>query len=114
MTSSDFRHHISRTDIAKAIKERDNGALLHLRVKTGCNESHFPAGYNPWRQAIEIGICSAPQKGQANREIIEILRYFFKLDIADIRLIYGATSAEKGIWIKQRPEEAIARLNNEL
>ena len=114
MTSSDFRHPINSNDIAKAIKERDNGALLHLRVKTGCNESHFPAGYNPWRQAIEIEICSAPQKGQANREIIDILKYFFKLDVADIRLIYGATSTEKGIWVKQHPKEVIARLNNEL
>jgi len=114
MTSSNFRHQYDKIDIAKAIKEQDNGALLRLRVKTGCNKALFPAGYDPWRQAIEIGICSAPQKGQANREIINIIRDFFKLDVADIRLVYGSTNTEKGIWIKQRPEDAITRLNNEL
>jgi uncharacterized protein (TIGR00251 family) len=101
-------------NVARAVQHQDNGTLLHLIVKPGCDSAHFPANYNPWRQAIEIKVRSLPQKGQANKEIINMIQDFFKLGSNNIRLAYGATSTTKGVWIEQQPKKIIARLNNEL
>jgi uncharacterized protein (TIGR00251 family) len=105
---------MTMNNVARAVQHQDEGTLLHLMVKPGCDSAHFPAGYNPWRQAVEIKVCSPPKKGQANQEIINIIQDFFKLDSHNIRLVYGATSTAKGVWIELESQKIITRLNNEL
>jgi uncharacterized protein (TIGR00251 family) len=101
-------------NVARAVQQQDNGTLLHLMVKSGCDSAQFPAGYNPWRRAIEIKVRSPPQKGQANQEIINMIQDFFDLDANSIRLAYGVTGTAKGVWLERQPQKIITQLNNEL
>ncbi len=93
------------------IEETPNGCILHLKIKIG-KQNKFPAGYDKWRNRIEMEINEQPVKGKANKKILEIISSYFKT--REVSIIYGEKSREKGILVKKKKEEIIKALKNEL
>ncbi len=88
----------------KAVKEIDEGILVDIEVSTKSNQFEI-AGYNEWRERIEIRIKSSPLKGKANKEIIN---EFSKLTKKDVEITSGHKSRQKTLKIfKMSKEEFI-------
>lgn len=79
----------------KAINEVDEGILVQIEVSTKSNKFEI-AGYNDWRERIEIRIKSPPLKGKANKEIIN---EFSKLTKKDVEITSGHKSRQKTLKI---------------
>ena len=54
-----------------AISISNNEVVLKLFVRPSSSRSIFPAGYNQWRNSIEIQVKAEAKEYKANKEIIE-------------------------------------------
>lgn len=81
----------------KAITEVDEGILVQIEVSTKSSKFEI-AGYNDWRERIEIRIKSPPLKGKANKEIIN---EFSKLTKKDVEITSGHKSKQKTLKIHE-------------
>lgn len=75
----------------KAVTEIKEGVLVDIEVSPKSKKFEV-IGYNQWREKIEIRIKSVPQKGKANKEIIN---EFSKLTGSQVEIISGLKSQHK-------------------
>jgi hypothetical protein len=79
----------------KAIIEKSDGITVDLEVIP--NASKFQIyGYNEWRNRLNVKIKSIPNKGKANKEI---MNEFKKLTNCSVEIISGQKSHQKTIKI---------------
>ncbi|MGC9307555.1 MAG: DUF167 domain-containing protein [Thermoplasmatota archaeon] len=102
------------SDCRAAVRDTSQGTILHVRVTTGSDEARFPAGYDQWRNHVEASVTAPPERGKANRELLDIIARFFDLAADEIALAYGHTSREKGVLIQRSSETVIHRINHGL
>ncbi|MDI6723938.1 MAG: DUF167 family protein [Methanobacterium sp.] len=79
----------------KAVIEVQEGILVDIEVSTKSNKFEI-AGYNEWRERIEIRIKSPPVKGKANKEIIN---EFSKLTENPVEIVSGLKSMQKTLKV---------------
>lgn len=56
---------------------------------------------------IKVKICASPEKGKANKELLEYLSTILKIPKIDIDIIHGRFSNIKEIQIKNKSKEYI-------
>jgi len=56
---------------------------------------------------IKVKICASPEKGKANKELLEYLSTILKIPKIDIDIIRGRLSNIKEIQIKNKSKEYI-------
>ncbi|ABE52851.1 DUF167 domain-containing protein [Methanococcoides burtonii] len=95
------------TSFEKAIKETKDGIAIDLEVTPGSKKACFPAGYNQWRERIEIKLTSAAQKGKANGQLIEIVADFFNIGQREVIIGSGAKSSKKTVIINRPDQEQV-------
>ncbi|MEA2054511.1 MAG: DUF167 family protein [Candidatus Thermoplasmatota archaeon] len=100
--------------IEKAIKETEGGVIIKLKVKTGSDKQKFPAGHDEWRECIVVETVAQPIHGKANKEIMDMARNFFGLKGDEVYIAYGHKSSEKGLFLNEKKEIVIKKLENEL
>lgn len=66
-------------------------SAIKVIVKTKSGKSEV-AGFDEARQAYKVNVKAAPEKGEANVEVLKVLKKHFK---KDFRIISGFTSKEK-------------------
>ncbi|MFO8133634.1 MAG: DUF167 domain-containing protein [Thermoplasmatota archaeon] len=101
-------------DCTPAVRETGDGTLLKIRVTAGSSDARFPAGYDQWRKCVEARVTAPPERGRANRELLETMAAFFDLAPGEISLAFGHTSREKGVLIRRPNGIVIQRLNHGL
>ncbi len=79
----------------EAITEVQDGILVDVEVSPKSKKFEI-IGYNQWRKKIEIRIKSVPQKGKANKEIIN---EFSSLTGSQVEIISGLKSQHKTLKI---------------
>ncbi len=79
----------------KAITQTKDGVLLDIEVSPKSDRFHI-TGYNEWRKAIEVKIKAIPQKGKANKEIIN---EFSKITESTVEITSGHKSQHKTLKI---------------
>jgi uncharacterized protein (TIGR00251 family) len=79
----------------KAITETGNGILVDIEVSPKSKKFEI-IGYNKWREKIEIRIKSVPQKGKANKEIVN---EFSDLTGSQVEIISGFKSHHKTLKV---------------
>ena len=95
----------------EAITTINEGVLVDIEVSTNA-EKFMITGYNEWRKAFEIKIKAIPQKGKANKEIINQLS---KITNKKVEINSGHKSHHKTIKIYEIEEEEILKiLNNQI
>lgn len=95
----------------EAITTTTDGVLLDIDVSTK-SDTFRVVGYNQWRKSYEIKIKAIPQKGKANKEIIN---QFSKLTNRRVEIISGHKSHRKTLKIYDINEEDLLEIiNNEL
>ena len=83
-----------------AIFPNKNGVHIKLRVIPGSSQSVFPAGYNKWRNCIEIKVKAKPLENKANHEVICKITEYFNISTKNVFIVSGQKSREKIVAIK--------------
>ena len=79
----------------KAVTETKDGILVDIEVSPKSKKFEV-TGYNQWREKIEIKIKSVPQKGKANKEIINEL---YGITGLQVEIISGLKSQHKTLKV---------------
>jgi len=79
----------------KAVKEVGDSLVVSIEVSPKSTEFAI-SGYNEWRDEIEVRITSMPQKGKANKEIIN---EFSRLTKSQVEIVSGLKSQHKTLKI---------------
>ena len=95
------------TSLKDAVKQSPQGVLICLHVVPGSSQVVFPAGYNQWRNCIEIKVKSEAKDNKANTEVIETIAAYFQISLKDVSLVNGQKNREKTIGLKKVPFEAV-------
>ena len=84
------------------------GTLLLVKAQPGARRNG-PTGLQDGR--LKVSVTQAPEKGKANKALIEVLAKAFGLRKSQIELVSGETSAEKKFLLRGvSPEELRPRL----
>ena len=75
----------------KAITPTKDGVLLDIEVSPKSDKFKI-SGYNEWRKAVEVKIKAVPQKGKANKEIVN---EFSKISQSSVEILSGHKSHHK-------------------
>ncbi len=98
-----------------AVKPHKSGVMLSLVVTPNSSKPVFPAGYDKWRQRLEVKVQSPPSKNKANIEVIDVLSKFFNIRRGDIDIVAGEHSRMKQVLIKSvNYETVLNKLKGEL
>jgi uncharacterized protein len=92
----------------KAITQTKDGVLLTIEVSPK-SDKFMISGYNEWREAVEVKIKSVPQKGKANKEIIN---EFSKITKATVEILSGHKSHHKTLKIYGVDENELLKILN--
>ncbi|MBN1166994.1 MAG: YggU family protein [Methanospirillaceae archaeon] len=97
------------TDISSAISESKDGIIITIDLTPASSIDLFPAGYNPWRQAV-TGKTKAPAvSGKANKAIISLIAERLQISETTVSLISGQTSSKKRIFIDGITKEDLVK-----
>ena len=82
--------------------------LIEVEVHPNSSRSAI-TGYNNWRNRLQISTKSLAIKGEANREMIEIISKSFGLQKSQIEIIKGQTSKLKQVRLSSEEIEIISK-----
>ncbi|HLE97845.1 MAG TPA: DUF167 domain-containing protein [Candidatus Thermoplasmatota archaeon] len=82
-----------------ALAASRGGTSIHVEVVPGARESRFPAGYNPWRRALEARVRAQPEEGAANAELVALVATYFGVPRGAVTVAQGATSRRKVLLV---------------
>lgn len=90
-------------DSGEAVEQVENGIVLRLRVSP--NSDMFEVGsLDQWRNQIRVKVASPPEKGKANREILDKLGDILKYDL---EIVSGRASRDKRILVRGASREKV-------
>jgi uncharacterized protein (TIGR00251 family) len=75
---------------------KEGNLLLKVKVTPGSSSSSVIGVVN---DCLRVSLRSAPEKGKANKELVEVLAAFFNTKRAAIEVVSGLTSRQKLIRI---------------
>jgi uncharacterized protein (TIGR00251 family) len=94
--------------ISRLVKKHRDGAIINLFVTPGSRNTIFPAGFNKWRNCIDIKVHSPAKENQANKEVIKAIADYLKIPVENIFIISGAKNRSKSVLIKGISLESIS------
>ena len=94
--------------ISHLVKKHRDGAIINLFVTPGTKSAIFPAGYNKWRNCIEIKICSPAKDNQANKEVIKTVADYVNKPVENVFIISGTKNRSKSVLIKDISPDVIS------
>jgi uncharacterized protein (TIGR00251 family) len=92
-----------------AISSLKDAVLLKIYVLPHSQNTLFPAGYNSWRNCIEMKVKAEAKENKANNEIIKIISKFFNISSQDVTIVVGNKGREKTIAMKHVKKHDICR-----
>ena len=92
-----------------AVKQSTQGVIISLHVVPGSSQIVFPAGYNQWRNCIEIKVKSEAKDNKANTEVVHTIAAYFQVSLKDVSLVSGQKSREKTVALKKVPAETVCK-----
>lgn len=88
------------------LEARADGVILPVKANPGARENAVRGVH---AGQLKVSVTVAPEKGKANKAIIETLAEALRLRRSQIELIAGATSGEKKFLVRECALEALAR-----
>lgn len=83
------------------------GTRLRLRVKPGARRNSIVGSHGG---ALKIAVAAAPERGRANRAVLELLAEELGLPPSSLEILSGEASHDKTVRIPLPPAEVVARL----
>ncbi len=81
------------------------GTRLRLRVKAGARRDTIVGAHGG---ALKVSVAAPPERGKANRAVLELLAGALGLPPSSLALVSGETSPDKTLFVPL-PPEAVAR-----
>ena len=88
-------------------KKYSNGVTINLFVTTETKKCIFPAGFNKWRNRINVKVCAKAKDNQANLEVVKIVAEFFNKPIENVYILSGKKTNEKTVYIRDISENKV-------
>lgn len=86
----------------------DDHIILRIRLSPNASSCAIKGEHG---DALKISVISVPEKGKANKELIDFLAKTLKLPKSDFKIISGELDRIKKVLIKTTDEEKIEKLN---
>ena len=80
----------------------EGGCRLRLRVRAGASRDAIEGEH---AGALRVRVTTAPEKGKANRRVLELLAEVLGLPPTALRLLAGETRPDKVVWIPLEPKK---------
>ena len=81
-------------------KKHKDGITIDLFVTPNAKKSVFPAGFNRWRNRIDIKVCAAAKDNLANIEVVKSVAEFFNIPIKCVCITSGKKEREKTVLLE--------------
>lgn len=85
------------------------GCVIAIDVSPEAGSTEI-VGINEWRGTLHIRVGAAPVKGKANEELRRVLSEALGLEKSKIKIIKGARSNRKKVFVELPPEDVEQRL----
>lgn len=89
-----------------SIRPQGEGLLLRITARPGAAR---PGVQGLVGDALKVGVHAAPERGKANRELIEVLAQALGLRRSQVELVAGDTAREKTVRIEGLTEPELRR-----
>ncbi len=90
------------------LQTHSDGAILPVRAQPGARRNEVRGIQDG---AVKVCVTQAPEKGKANKAIVEVLARWLGLRRSQIELISGETASHKKFLIREvSPEELSERI----
>ena len=90
-------------------QELETGTVIFIKAIPKSRESKIVGVFGDF---LKIKLQSVPEKGKANKELIELLAKNFKLSKTDVELLQGHTNVYKTLFIPLKSTEIKELLND--
>jgi len=91
-----------------ALESHPEGTILPVRAQPGARRNEIRGEQDG---AIKVCVTQSPEKGKANKAVVELLSRQLKLKKSQIELIAGETSHQKRFLVRGlRPTELAERI----
>ncbi len=89
---------------------RGDGLLLPLRVSAGAARERLFGAHGG---RLKLSVRAAPERGKANRAVLDLLAATLSIPRGDLSLVTGETSPDKVVLVRGiAPGDLLARLAN--
>jgi uncharacterized protein YggU (UPF0235/DUF167 family) len=82
------------------VESAEGGCRLRLRVRASADRDALDGVH---AGALRVRVTVAPEKGKANRRVLELLGEALGLPPSAFRLLKGETRPDKVVWIPLEP-----------
>ena len=90
------------------VDEKEGCAVFSVRVSPGAGKTRVLGEY---AGALKIAVSAAPEKGKANKAVIELLSRALGVRKSDVSVVSGETSRDKRICVKNiATDEVLKRI----
>ncbi len=89
-----------------ALQPHPHGTILPVRAHAGARRNEVSGEQEGM---LKVSVTRAPEKGKANRAIVELIASRLGLRKSQIELLSGETSPQKRFLVRDVPAEELAR-----
>lgn len=82
------------------LKAAEGGCRLRLRVRAGSRRDAIEGEHDG---ALRVRVTAPPERGKANRRVLELLADALGVPPSSVRLLSGDTQADKSVWVPLDP-----------
>jgi uncharacterized protein len=80
-----------------SLERRSEGVVVPVKVRAGARKTGVAGEHGG---ALRVDVAAAPEKGKANRAVIDVLAGVFGVAKSAVELMAGATSAQKRFLVR--------------
>ena len=84
------------------LRAAEGGCRLRLRVRAGAHRDGIEGEHGG---ALRVRVTAAPEKGKANRRVLELLADVLGVPPSELRLLAGESRPDKVVWIPLEPKK---------
>lgn len=88
----------------------EGGCRLRLKVRAGARRDRIEGAH---AGALRVHVTAPPERGKANRRVLELLAEALRVPPSSLRLLSGETRSDKTVWLPLPPEVACGLLSAE-
>lgn len=88
------------------LEEHEDGLILPVRAQSGARANELR---RPQDGVLKVAVTQAPEKGKANKAIVQLLCKTLGLKRSQVTMLTGATSSTKRFLIRDITSEALTK-----
>ena len=91
------------------VQRHPDGAILPVRAQPGARRNEIRGIQDG---ALKVCVTQAPEKGKANKAIVEVLAKWLGVRKSQIELLSGETASQKKFLVREIQQEELAERMN--